>query len=143
MERYNYNEAMREDIRAFIEEDYTREEIAEKLLDRGEWEDELNESLWTEDSVTGNASGSYTFSTWEAEENLCHNMDLLEDALREFGSEGADILEQGAEWCDVTIRCYLLAEVLPEVLDEYEAELADEIEAAEKKRDADDAEEIA
>lgn len=146
MERYDYNEAMREDIRAYIEEDYTREEIAEKLLDRGEWEDELNKRLWTEDSVTGNASGSYTFSTWEAEENLCHNAGLLEDALREFGSEGADILERGAEWCDVTIRCYLLAGVLSEVLDEYEEELADEIEAAEKKRDADDeddAEEIA
>ena len=146
MERYNYNEAMREDIRAYIEENYTREEIAEELLDRNEWEDELNERLWTEDSVTGNASGSYTFSSWEAEENLCHNMGLLEDALREFGNEGADILDRGAEWCDVTIRCYLLAEVLSEVLDEYEEELADEIEAAEKKRDeddADDAEEIA
>lgn len=146
MERYNYNEAMREDIRAYIEENYTREEIAEELLDRSDWEDKLNERLWTEDSVTGNASGSYTFSTWEAEENLCHNMELLEDALREFGSDGADILDRGAEWCDVTIRCYLLAKVLSEVLDEYEEELADEIEAAEKKRDeddADDAEEIA
>ena len=99
MERYNYNEAMRENIRAYIEENYTREEIAEELLDRSDWEDELNERLWTEDSVTGNASGSYTFSSWEAEENLCHNMGLLEDALREFGSEGADILERGAEWC--------------------------------------------
>ena len=138
MERYDYNEAMREDIREYIAENYEREEIAEKLLDRDEWEEQLRDDLWTEDSVTGNASGSYTFSTWEAEENLCHNMGLLEDALREFGSEGADILERGAEWCDVTIRCYLLADVLSEVLDEYEEELSDEIEAAQKKRDDDD-----
>ena len=138
MERYDYNEAMREDIREYIAENYEREEIAEKLLDRDEWEEKLRDDLWTEDSVTGNASGSYTFSTWEAEENLCHNLGLLEDALREFGSEGADILERGAEWCDVTIRCYLLADVLSEVLDEYEEELSDEIEAAQKKRDDDD-----
>lgn len=138
MERYDYNEAMREDIREYIAENYEREEIAEKLLDRDEWEEQLRDDLWTEDSVTVNASGSYTFSTWEAEENLCHNMGLLEDALREFGSEGADILERGAEWCDVTIRCYLLADVLSEVLDEYEEELSDEIEAAQKKRDDDD-----
>lgn len=143
MERYDYNEAMREDIREYIAENYEREEIAEKLLDRDEWEEKLRDDLWTEDSVTGNASGSYTFSTWTAEENLCHNAGLLEDALREFGCESADILERGAEWCDVTIRCYLLAEVLSEVLDEYESELADEIEAAEKKRDEDDGEEIA
>lgn len=30
--------------------------------------------------VTGNGSGSYTCDAYEAEENLCHNLDLLKDA---------------------------------------------------------------
>jgi hypothetical protein len=75
--------------------------------------------------VTGNASGSYTFSTWQAEENLCHNLDLLGEALKEFG-DGADFLEKGAEACDVTIRCYLLGQAISEALDEVETEDDDE-----------------
>lgn len=113
---YDYLENVKEDVRSYIEEninlkDYTQEELEEKL----------NEDLWTEDSVTGNASGSYTFSTYEAEENLCHNMDLLQEALQEFGC-GVDYLEKGAEACDVTIRCYLLGRAIGEVLEEYNEE---------------------
>ena len=113
---YDYLESVKEDVRAYIEEnidlkDYTQEELEEKL----------NEDLWTEDSVTGNGSGSYTFDAWEAEENLAHNMDLLKEALEEFGS-GLEYLENGAEACDVTIRCYLLGRAIAEVLEEYNEE---------------------
>ena len=76
--------------------------------------------MFIDDSITGNASGSYTFSTWKAEENLCHNLDLLKEALQEFGSD-LNYLES-PEACDVTIRCYLLGQVLQEVLDELEDE---------------------
>lgn len=72
--------------------------------------------------MTGNASGSYTFNTWKAEENLCHNWDLLAEVLDEFGSD-TDILKQGAEALDVTIRCYLLGAAIAEALDELEEEL--------------------
>lgn len=111
MEKYNYKEAMYSDIMDYIkwnncELDY------EKLYD----------DLWIDDSVTGNASGSYTFNAWQAEEYLCHNMDLLEDALSEFGYDGT-LLDKGAEWCDVTIRCYLLGDVLREVINDLEEEL--------------------
>jgi hypothetical protein len=113
---YDYLENVKEDVKNYIDEninlkDFTREELEEKL----------NEDLWTEDSVTGNGSGSYTFSTYEAEENLCHNMDLLQEALNEFGC-GVDYLEKGAEACDVTIRCYLLGRAIAEVLEEYNEE---------------------
>lgn len=73
------------------------------------------------DSVTGNASGSYTFNTWTAEEYLCHNWELLGEALTEFGCD-MSYLEKGAEACDVTIRCYLLGQAISEVLDEIETE---------------------
>lgn len=78
----------------------------------------LYDDLWINDSVTGNASSSYTFNTYTAEENLCHNMDLLMNACNEFGQSIGDAIERGAEHCDVTIRCYLLGSVLSEVLDE-------------------------
>ena len=84
-------------------------------------EQELNDTLFVNDSVTGNASGSYTFSTWQAEENLCHNFELLTEALTEFGCD-LSYLEKGAEACDVTIRCYLLGQAISEVLDEIEIE---------------------
>lgn len=115
-DRYDYYETIKNDIKEYIKEhdiDVTSEDF-----DR----DDLCDRLWVSDSVTGNASGSYTFSAWQAEENLCHNWDLLKEALEEFGQTDVNILEKGAEWCDVTIRCYLLGQCMDEVIDEIEEE---------------------
>ena len=71
----NYLESVKEDIRIHIGENYTEEEQKEKIQDRETWEEELNDELWVNDNVTGNASGSYTFNTWRGEENLYHNID--------------------------------------------------------------------
>lgn len=125
MANYDYREAIRWDV-----EDYIRESI-----DLDEWKgradelaDYLNEELWTEDSVTGNASGSYTFSTYEAEENLSHNWHLIEELANEWGIEPtiSDGYEHGAEWWDVSIRCYLLGECINEALEEFKEELEEE-----------------
>ena len=113
MEKYNYLAAVKEDVKDYI--NYNHITINED--NREEIEQELDEVLFFEDSVTGNASGSYTFNTWEAEENLCHNWDLLSEALREIGYD-VTYLEKGVEACDVTIRCYLLPQAIAEVLDE-------------------------
>lgn len=125
MERHDYHEEMKADILEYINEEFTTEELKERLADRDEFYEKLNDELWVTDSVTGNASGSYTFNTWKAEENLCHNLDLLKDALDEFGSTLTDALGKGAEYCDVTIRCYLLGSVLYQVLNELERGLAE------------------
>ena len=121
MEKYNYFEAVKADVLDYINEN----EIKVTTSNRDDIEQQLNDDLFCNDSVTGNASGSYTFSTWQAEENLCHNLDLLGEALKEFGSS-ADYLEKGAEACDVTIRCYLLGQAISEALDEVETEDDDE-----------------
>lgn len=116
MSEYNYKEAVKEDVLQYINDNINFEDF--DTLD--ELEEKLNEELFTCDSVTGNASGSYTFSTWEAEENLCHNLDLLGEALEEFG-DGADyLINNGAEAADVTIRCYLLNSAISEALEEIE-----------------------
>lgn len=113
MERYNYFEAVKEDVRNYIEEN--KDGLSGR--DRDEVEEELNDELFITDSVTGNASGSYTFNYWTAEEYLCHNLDLAQEAYEEFGYDGVD-LGKGAEVIDVTIRCYLLSRAIGEVLDE-------------------------
>lgn len=119
---YNYREAIKSDIRDHIEWNYSEAETATNIAERREeWEEELHDVLWCTDSVTGNASGSYTFSTWQAEEYIAHNWDILEEALVEFGCYDCNPIARGAEWCDVTIRCYLLGECIAAVLDEMEA----------------------
>jgi len=117
MERYDYEYEIEVDIKDYIEQeinlkDYTREELEEKLRD----------DLWAYDGVTGNASGSYYCNAWKAEEALCHNWWVLEEALEEFGCQDVNVIDKGAEWCDVTIRCYLLGECISNVLDEIEDE---------------------
>lgn len=124
MERYDYFMAIKDDVLTYIDENYTTEELKVHLNNREDFYNQLNDALWVCDSVTGNASGSYTFNTWKAEENICHNLDLLKDALEEFGGDYADAFNHGAEFCDVTIRCYLLGSVLYVVLDELERGLA-------------------
>lgn len=114
MERYDYLEAVTSDVKDYIENEITMSDYS----DRDELAEHLNDELWTVDSVTGNGSGSYTFNTWQAEENLCHNLDLLGDALREFDCGLDYIAEKGAEACDVTIRCYLLGQAIEAALDE-------------------------
>lgn len=122
MTRYDYLEAIKSDVLEAISERYSVEETALRLLnDRADLEEELNDLLWYDDSVTGNASGSYTFSTYRAEEYIANNLDLLAEAVEEFGG-GIDVLKDGAEACDVTIRCYLLRQAIADALDELESD---------------------
>ena len=118
MTNYNYLENIKADVKEYIDNEINLKDFS----DREELEEKLNDTLWTEDSVTGNASGSYYCNSWKAEEALAHNWDLLAEAMKEFGCE-VDLLEKGAEWADVTIRCYLLGQAIGEVLDEMEEEL--------------------
>lgn len=117
MERYDYLEAIKGDVLNYINEN----NIVVTSENRDEVEQDLNDTLFTCDSVTGNASGSYTFNAWTAEEYLYHNWDLLGEALTEFGCD-MNYLELGAEACDVTIRCYLLGQAISKALDEIEEE---------------------
>lgn len=118
-EKYDYRKAVLDDVRNYIAEEI---DTAEWRGRRNELEEELNDELWTDDSVTGNASGSYWFNTWKAEESLCHNLDLLEEACFCFGCHSEEYLTS-PESADVTIRCYLLGECIAEALDEIENDL--------------------
>ena len=114
--KYNYLESIADDIREYIAENINISDY-DSSDDLAEY---LNDELWTADSVTGNASGSYYCNRWRAEEALSHNMDLLEEACSEFGEDLGEAVKRGAEFCDVTIRCYLLGQAIAEVIEEYE-----------------------
>lgn len=119
---YDYRQAVKDDIKALINDEYM--DRLEEFQDYDEFRENLEERAWISDSVTGNASGSYTFSTWQAEENLCHNMDVLADALADFGGE-FDI-DKGAEHYDVLIRCWMVSQVIDEAIEEAGIEEDDE-----------------
>lgn len=102
---YDYREALVDDILTYIKENEI--EITPENID--DVTEELNETLFLCDSVTGSASGSYTFDAYTAEEYLCHNLGLLAEACEEFGYSVTKQIERGAETCDVLIRCYLLS----------------------------------
>lgn len=112
---YNYLESMIDDVRESFEENKVSQGWDE-LIEDGDIQtlhEKMYDFMFIDDSVTGNASGSYTFNSWQAEENLCHNMDLLEEACEEFDCKPK---LDNAEWCDVTIRCYLLDDAISEVI---------------------------
>lgn len=125
MGKYNYYEAMKEDIKNYIAENYTEEDICEKMLDLDDFSEELNNDLWAFDGVTGNGSGSYTFSRAKAKEYIfsgAENVELLREALKEFCVESDTIAEKflSEEWeyFDVTIRCYILGGVINNALED-------------------------
>lgn len=120
MEKYNYLQALKEDIREYIGDNFTKEEQRELVADKDAASEKLNDDLWIADSVTGKASGSYYCNAWKAEEAIVHNLDILADALEEFGCGDVNAFKKGAEWCDVTIRCYLLSQAIAETLSELE-----------------------
>lgn len=110
---YDYKEAMKDDIRAWMEE------TDQTFTDR----DELNDKLWNDDSITGNASGSYYCNAYKAREAVFGDNnaeDYIREAIDDFGIDAKTIAEHFMNWeyWDVTIRCWLLYQVLDDMDDE-------------------------
>lgn len=144
LETYDYNKEVSADALQYIIDNYNIDEdeqtieidgtvynIAEDADNENENRDNLiekiNEDMWIADSVTGNASGSYTFNTWKARCNLWNNEDIIEEVTKEF--EIPPEKASNPEFMDVSIRCYLLYGAITEVIEELE----NGIEAAKEK----------
>lgn len=117
---YDYRNAVKADVKDFIN-DLDVGTFA--LLVQGDEEtiDEVRDSVFNDDSTTRNDSGSHTFNTLEAEQHQVGNWELLKEARDEL-SPDVDLLDKGAEWCDVLIRCYLVDEAFTECLEEITKE---------------------
>lgn len=122
--KYEYRKAVATDIIDHIRDNI--EDYKYMFANRYDAEERLNDILWTEDSVTGNASGSYTFNACKAKEYVFADPDTVAEALREFYVEAETIadkfLSQDWEYFDVTARCYVLGECIGEALDALEAD---------------------
>lgn len=119
---YDYRTAMYDDVENAIRVHFPK---YWDCASREELEEKANDELWIYDSVTGNASGSYTFNAYKAAENLIGNYDLVKELVNEFGIDAKTVVYHigDPEYWDVSIRCYLLAEIIAEVLDDLEDEL--------------------
>jgi len=132
MANYNYHEAVLADVREWLEDHF--DELPPRFEDRDEMIQYLNDEMWTADSVTGNASGSYTFCTATAKEYVLSDPDTVKEAFEEFDEESrfADLFFSD-EWetMDVIARCYCLVGAISEAVDELPDHLF-ETEAAER-----------
>lgn len=117
LEKYDYEEAVFSDAKEAVAEwlDYHRQEVqgTDEIEDL---ESDIYDALFIDDSVTGNGSGSYWFSSWKAEIALVGNSDLYKNAIEAYG----DKFDESPERRDVTIRCYLLGKVLEDVMEDDE-----------------------
>lgn len=133
---YDYLEQVTADVRDYVEQEI---DLSAWAGDRDGLEETLNDNLWTCDSVTGNASGSYTFNRVQAQIYVLDGMDELQEAVNEFSIDsetiGEKFLESDWEYFDVTIRCYLLGQAIAAVLDDLEEDGAFEEEEEEEEED--------
>ena len=115
MNNYNYFEAVKEAVKDRLNDYDPRGE--DETLE--EYQERLYESFWTDDSVTGNGSGSYTFSSAKAREFVLAGVEQVIEACREFDVSFGELVEVG-EWerLDVTARCYYLSQAIGEVVTE-------------------------
>lgn len=115
---YSYEEAMKDDIREFLDD-----------VRNGNWNVDINDrdalydAMWADDGVTGNGSGSYWFSTEKAKEAFLGDDnadDYVREAMNDFGIGAEEAAKHLFDWeyWDVTIRCYLLGTMLDDVLAE-------------------------
>lgn len=106
----DYREQVKADLLEYAKElwEHDKEITVESIID----------SAFVSDQVTGNGSGSYTFNTAEAANNLEKVIWLDEtvELFRDMGYEGIP-LEKGAETIDVIIRCALVNEFHSDVED--------------------------
>ena len=126
---YNYLEAVKDDVKEYIKYEIN---LDEWKGNRDELEEKLNDDLWICDSVTGNGSGSYTFSSQKAQGYVMEDVETVIESLKEFDTDAETIakkfLNEEWEYFDVTARCFVLSQAISEILDELEDELEEDLE---------------
>jgi len=115
---YNYRTEMKQDILDYINSNITLEDWEF----HGDLEDYLYNELWADDSITGNG-GNYYSLEFVCNNCLAYNLDLMMEACEEFYVDMKTLLQHYhngnlARYLDCAIRCYLLGEVLYDVLNE-------------------------
>lgn len=118
---YSYKESVKKDIREWM--DNNRDLwVSENDEDRAY--EIISDAIWMADSVTGNASGSYTFNRWQARQYFFEDKttddyieQMINDGFITSESIGSSIALSNWEEIDVCIRCWLCSECLYDILD--------------------------
>lgn len=109
---YDYYASVKTDILTHITENYTVDYLIDNLEDVETFIQDLEDDCWADDSVTGNASGSYFCNCQEAKQAVIDNFELLFECFSEFCYDAKQIgklfIAQSWETMDVIIRCYIL-----------------------------------
>ena len=118
---YSYRASVEADVRDWMREN------------EDEWKDVnlgvlycfLSDRLFCEDSVTGNASGSYTMSRYIARCNVMGDedsddiiSDMVDEGILDNETLGKWYSSQNWEAIDVVIRCHLLDEIITGIVSE-------------------------
>lgn len=118
----DYRAQVADDVANALEEEWDRGwmdgvDLDAKTIDPSA----LADDLWADDNVTGNGSGSYTFSRAEAARNVAEAIwsDEFAEILDEWDLDAGKLFGDGPEAVDVTIRCYLLGEVCQDVAERF------------------------
>lgn len=112
MTRQDYLEEVKADLEEYVAYNYNKGDTIS--------ESELYDEVFIEDSITGNASGSYYCNSAAAFEALGNNIEeLAEEVEQTFGEIPSD-KRYNWEWLDVSVRCMLLDEAIAELKEEYE-----------------------
>ena len=110
MEKYNYAEAVAADVASYIEENYNLKDYAGN-----------REGLISDIENDSNVLYSIEhIGSWEAAENVCHNLDLLQKAIAEDYISAENAIAD-IESADNAIRQYMLYQVIEEAVSTVEA----------------------
>ena len=112
---YDYDQAVYDDVWSWVKEKLDNDELPH--LTKDELKEWLEEELFTNDNVTGNGSGSYTFNRYTAEKYICHNIEYIFDKIKEIGHiDDENFIDP--EELDVIMRCALLNEAIDKVVED-------------------------
>ena len=117
MEKYDYYDAVKEDILKAIKED--DELLPREGEDAADYAERLYDELW-DSEVTGNGFDAYYYSDEEdAIAAVMGNLDLCREAYQNFGvDEDAVTFMSNIRSADITIRCYILPSVIHDIIEE-------------------------
>lgn len=117
MERYNYYDAVKDDVIKAIEGD--DELLPREDEDRDDYKERLEDALWASE-VTGNGDYAYYYSEEEdAISAVMWSLELCKETYLEFGVEddAVDFISN-VRAVDVSIRCYVLPSTIDAAIDE-------------------------
>ena len=117
MEKYDYYEAVKEDVLNAIEED--DELLPREDEDAADYEERLADALWGSE-VTGNGFVVYYYrDEKDAIAAVMTNLDLCGEAFQELEIDvDAVTFMSNIRSADVTIRCYILSSVIHDIIEE-------------------------